>query len=199
MAQALDPDALPPFDALPITGEQHGPATLDRDTVARVGEMVASGSVEFPANMDDLVAAFDQERFDTLFRAALDATMLTSKLSTALDNRALALVVTLRQVASTAAPTIEQAGIDPVKLEMYLELAGSRLPDRFSAEQRALLRDEAFMLSPAEVESATGVSANTLAQWRFQGSGPRFVKLGRGKDSVRYPAVALLLWAEARS
>ncbi|MBJ6725408.1 helix-turn-helix transcriptional regulator [Geomesophilobacter sediminis] len=47
---------------------------------------------------------------------------------------------------------------------------------------------DVVLLKQKAVEEITGLSASTLEQWRLQGKGPKFVKLGR---SVRYPAADL--------
>jgi predicted DNA-binding transcriptional regulator AlpA len=51
------------------------------------------------------------------------------------------------------------------------------------------------LLSDEDVARATGNSTITLARWRRQGIGPRFVKLGR---KVWYPREALADWIKAR-
>jgi excisionase family DNA binding protein len=44
-------------------------------------------------------------------------------------------------------------------------------------------RGSAYLLTPAEAAEFLGVSASYLAKARMNGTGPRFIKLGR---SVRY-------------
>jgi predicted DNA-binding transcriptional regulator AlpA len=51
------------------------------------------------------------------------------------------------------------------------------------------------LLPPNDVSDVTGASTVTLARWRRQGIGPRFVKLGR---KVFYPRDALADWIKAR-
>jgi predicted DNA-binding transcriptional regulator AlpA len=49
--------------------------------------------------------------------------------------------------------------------------------------------------SPAELAERLGVSVGTLANWRWRGEGPRYVKLGSGRSSrVRYRAEDVAAW-----
>ena len=198
MAQLLDPDALPAWTDLPDTGEKHGPAVLDRDTVKLLAAQITDGRLSYPSNIDALISAADQTAFDANFRANLDKVQLNSRFATEIDNRALALAMTLNELVaqSAVADIVDGARIDPVALESYLAMTSDGLPARFTPEQRELLRDPLFTLTPAEVYRATGVTVNQLSQWRFNNVGPRFVKFTGGRDSIRYPAVALLRWAE---
>ncbi len=50
-------------------------------------------------------------------------------------------------------------------------------------------------LSPRQVSQLTGIEAGTLANWRWSGRGPDFVRLGR---SIRYPKQDLQHWIEAQ-
>jgi len=52
------------------------------------------------------------------------------------------------------------------------------------------------LLTPHQVSELIGVSEKTLANWRWKGSGPSFVKLsGRsGKGAVRYRLHVLSQW-----
>ncbi|HZS59734.1 MAG TPA: helix-turn-helix domain-containing protein [Gemmatimonadaceae bacterium] len=50
------------------------------------------------------------------------------------------------------------------------------------------------LLTPDEVARRTGRARGTLAQWRFQGNGPPFVKLGA---RVMYPADEFQKWIDA--
>lgn len=47
------------------------------------------------------------------------------------------------------------------------------------------------MLSTGVAADYLGVSTNTLARWRMDGVGPKYVKAGR---YVRYPAHCLIDW-----
>lgn len=197
MAQPIDPNIEVMFEDLPESEELNGPAVLDREAVARVSEMVSEGKLVFPSDMNQIVESFPQEKFDAVFRRHLDQVRLRSKLSSVGDKRALALATTLLEISKgTKAPLFGDTEIDATGLEMYLRLASDRLPERFTEEQRELLRDELWTLTPAEVALATGLSVNQLSQWRFTRRGPRYVKLTQSSGSIRYPAVALLLWAE---
>ncbi|NGO67139.1 helix-turn-helix transcriptional regulator [Streptomyces boncukensis] len=52
--------------------------------------------------------------------------------------------------------------------------------------------------TPAELAGRLGVSVGTLANWRWRGEGPRYVKLGSGRSSrVRYRSEDVAAW-EAR-
>lgn len=52
------------------------------------------------------------------------------------------------------------------------------------------------LVAPDDVAEYVGVSSKTLAQWRYLGSGPRFVKAGR---CVRYRWSDVEAWLAARS
>lgn len=47
--------------------------------------------------------------------------------------------------------------------------------------------------SPAQVGELVGKPTTTLAQWRWQGIGPAYVKIGR---SIRYPRADVIAWLE---
>lgn len=51
------------------------------------------------------------------------------------------------------------------------------------------------LLTPAQVATYLGVTCGTLAQWRWKGIGPRWVKLSRGRAGrVRYDHAAVIAW-----
>jgi hypothetical protein len=49
------------------------------------------------------------------------------------------------------------------------------------------------LLTPAEVSEYLGIPMGTLANWRYLGLGPSFVRLGR---HVRYRHLDLSTWVE---
>jgi len=51
-------------------------------------------------------------------------------------------------------------------------------------------------LTPREAAALIGVRTKTLANWRCQGRGPRFVKFGpvKGKGAIRYRRSDLVSW-----
>lgn len=51
------------------------------------------------------------------------------------------------------------------------------------------------LLTPEDVSEYLGVPPGTLANWRYQGRGPAFVRLGR---HVRYRAVDVAAWVESQ-
>jgi len=51
------------------------------------------------------------------------------------------------------------------------------------------------LLTPDEVSRLLGIPPGTLANWRYQGHGPAFVRLGR---HVRYRACDVDEWVESR-
>lgn len=55
------------------------------------------------------------------------------------------------------------------------------------------------VLWPQEAAAHMGISIRTLANWRWRGVGPAFVKLGepRGRGAVRYEAAAIEGWLAA--
>jgi excisionase family DNA binding protein len=52
------------------------------------------------------------------------------------------------------------------------------------------------LLTPEEAEECLGISKATLANWRSQRSGPKFVKVGR---LVRYTVADLEEWVKGRT
>ena len=50
------------------------------------------------------------------------------------------------------------------------------------------------LMTPAEVGEWLKVTPNALAQWRFRGAGPRYVKLGR---HVRYQRSDITAWIDS--
>jgi excisionase family DNA binding protein len=50
-------------------------------------------------------------------------------------------------------------------------------------------------LTPDQVADRYQVSEATLKEWRYKGTGPEYVRLGR---HVRYPATALERWEAER-
>lgn len=55
------------------------------------------------------------------------------------------------------------------------------------------LRPDVDLLRPADAAALLKVSQQTLANWRWRGEGPAFVRLGR---LVRYRASDLATWIE---
>lgn len=56
------------------------------------------------------------------------------------------------------------------------------------------------LMKPAEVAAELGVKVGTLAKWRTQGVGPRFLKLGPGpKADVRYEQDEVAAYKAART
>ncbi|MET9973870.1 helix-turn-helix transcriptional regulator [Streptomyces microflavus] len=50
-------------------------------------------------------------------------------------------------------------------------------------------------LTPAQLGTELGVSKQTLANWRWAGAGPRYVKLGTGKNApIRYRRTDVDAW-----
>lgn len=52
------------------------------------------------------------------------------------------------------------------------------------------------LVNARDAAEALDVQEKTLARWRWEGRGPRFVKVGR---AVRYRACDLAAWVEART
>lgn len=53
------------------------------------------------------------------------------------------------------------------------------------------------LLDSSTVADLLNVSLRTLESWRLNGSGPNFVKIGRGR-TVRYRQVDVQAWIDAR-
>ncbi|WP_159800876.1 helix-turn-helix transcriptional regulator [Arthrobacter zhaoguopingii] len=53
------------------------------------------------------------------------------------------------------------------------------------------------LLTPAELADRLSTSVAQLANWRYQGTGPRFIKTGA--KLVRYRAVDVEAWLDAQT
>lgn len=53
--------------------------------------------------------------------------------------------------------------------------------------------DLVALLTPAQVGQYLGVPLGTLANWRYQGRGPAFIRFGR---HVRYRATDIAVWVD---
>jgi predicted DNA-binding transcriptional regulator AlpA len=62
------------------------------------------------------------------------------------------------------------------------------------------LPDAPEILRAEEVAQRLGVSPKTLANWRWRGIGPAFVKFGeaRGRGVIRYEAKDIEVWLASR-
>jgi len=54
----------------------------------------------------------------------------------------------------------------------------------------------ADLLTPEQAAAKLAINPKTLAQWRYRGEGPTFVKLG--KRAVRYDIADLDAWIESQ-
>lgn len=55
-------------------------------------------------------------------------------------------------------------------------------------------------LTPTEAAELINVTPKTLANWRYQGIGPAYRKLGRGRGGlVRYPRRSIEQWLDAQT
>ncbi|MEU6339950.1 helix-turn-helix domain-containing protein [Streptomyces sp. NPDC046977] len=60
------------------------------------------------------------------------------------------------------------------------------------------LSDE--LLSPRQVHGAYGFSPQTLANWRWSGQGPDYIKTGSTRSArIRYKRTAIEAWLQART
>jgi predicted DNA-binding transcriptional regulator AlpA len=56
------------------------------------------------------------------------------------------------------------------------------------------------LLDNEQTAALLGIRPNTLEIWRFRGKGPRFVKLGTGRQSaVRYERSEVMRWLREQS
>ena len=182
---------------LPLT--DFGPEWIDAETVTGMANQVQSGTVEFAYDPSDLVDATENTVLNALFVTYLNETPLTSPY--ALPHRVLALVRAIKHLVEASDGPTAATLLDPhtvtlseTTLELWLYKATQALPERFTAEQRALLRDEVMLLTVKEVAQLTGISFTNLQQYRLRNIGPQYVKVGTASSSVRYPAAAVLGW-----
>jgi|GEM_PF-804692 len=60
--------------------------------------------------------------------------------------------------------------------------------------------DPTALLDNGQTAALLGIKPNTLAIWRLKSRGPRFVKLGRAKQSpVRYEPAEVMRWLRQQS
>ena len=59
--------------------------------------------------------------------------------------------------------------------------------------------EEKELLSQKEVTIITGICRNTLASWRFYGTGPEFIKAEGKKGRVFYTPEAIRKWMKENS
>lgn len=72
------------------------------------------------------------------------------------------------------------------------------MPDHVSLQVGDVL-DPDEMLTPDEVAGIAKVKKQTLAEWRWRGTGPPFHKLGKSRCSrVRYKRRDVTAWMEDR-
>jgi predicted DNA-binding transcriptional regulator AlpA len=57
------------------------------------------------------------------------------------------------------------------------------------------ITDRTPLLTADDVATQLGVPASTLANWRYQGLGPRYLRIGR---HVRYDPVDVDVWIESQ-
>lgn len=56
------------------------------------------------------------------------------------------------------------------------------------------------LLSPKQVQADYGFSAQTLANWRWTGTGPDYIKTSPGRGGrIRYKRSAFEAWLDART
>lgn len=54
------------------------------------------------------------------------------------------------------------------------------------------------LLTPEEAAQFLGLSVTTLADWRYRGRGPEYLRLSQtARGRIRYPAESLAAWVEA--
>ncbi len=58
------------------------------------------------------------------------------------------------------------------------------------------LEARATTVAPKEAAARLGVEASTLANWRWKGGGPRYIKVG---GRVRYRLCEIAQWCDAQS
>lgn len=58
--------------------------------------------------------------------------------------------------------------------------------------------EERAVVSSAEAARMLGISPRTLANWRVQGRGPTYVRLGKNRSPVLYRVGDVESWLESR-
>jgi hypothetical protein len=164
-----------------------------------MAEQVQRGTVRFAYDPSELVDAVDKTVLEALFITYLHESPITSPYP--LPHRVLALVRAIKHMIETSdgpAPltlldshTVEVA---QTTLELWLHEAAQALPERFTAAQREVLRDEVLMVSAKELADLTGIGAASLQQYRDRGVGPQYIRTGRNNTSIRYPVAAVIGW-----
>ena len=193
----LDPSKLPAYvEIADADAGPNGPALLDRETVLAMAAKVGAGIlVPFADSQVQRITTLEPEDFYLVFRGNLDSIRLRAKSSSLFDARALALHLTFQHFAEVERqPIDEPLAVEP--LEVYLARAVSRLPERFTTEQRLLLADTVMMLTPEELADALRVDKGRLQSWRMNRQGPRFVKGVGARNAVRYAVADVAAWLE---
>lgn len=83
--------------------------------------------------------------------------------------------------------TVQTVGIDPDQLAELARLIGREVAG-FTGSRPADRSEGSRLLSTPEAAEYLSVSHNTLRTWRWDGKGPRYVKIG---NAVRYRVDAL--------
>ena len=79
-----------------------------------------------------------------------------------------------------------------------MSLEHGRPTDGPAASRRAALDFTDYpdrLLTAAEASEVLGIAVTTLANWRWAGTGPRFVRINR--QTIRYPREAIEEFAQA--
>ena len=199
MASQLDPELLLLFAELADTGEFHGPAILDQESVLKLAEQMGAGVVTFAqdaATIEATIEATPQEVFDGLFRGFLDAPILRSKLADVSTHRAMAIQQTVRHLLQhTTAKVVDvNPELSAESLDAWLAQAVFELPAHFTSEQRQVLGDHLFTVTPDELARLVGFTVGVLGVWRQRKQGPPYLLTGRGR--ISYPVAGVVRWLD---
>lgn len=58
--------------------------------------------------------------------------------------------------------------------------------------------EERVLVSSTEAAQMLGISPRTLANWRVQGRGPAYVRLGKSRSPILYRVSDIDAWLESR-
>ncbi len=72
------------------------------------------------------------------------------------------------------------------------------LGGRFVNSNNSKAVEERAVVSSAEAAQILGISPRTLANWRVQGRGPAYVRIGKNRSPILYRAGGIESWLESR-
>jgi predicted DNA-binding transcriptional regulator AlpA len=87
--------------------------------------------------------------------------------------------------------------LQPLGIRAFIFLMGSKTSQEESKTEVAM---QSELLTPAELAARLQTPTAVLANWRYKGTGPKFVKIGGGiRGNIRYRASDVEAWLDAQT